>query len=66
MNEMNKPSVLEMAATRCNDPRTRSRLCKAFVLTVMMLVGIELEAQRLPEPGDSSKARSKRRPRLSK
>jgi len=42
---MNKPSVLEMAATRCNDPRTRSRLCKAFVLTVMMLVGIELEAQ---------------------
>jgi len=34
-----------MAATPCNDPRTRSRLCKAFVLTVMMLVGIELEAQ---------------------
>ena len=42
---MNKPSALEMASIPCNDPRTRSRFCKAFVLTVMMLVGIELEAQ---------------------
>ena len=38
---MNKQSVLVTAASS----RTRSRLIKAFVLTVMMLAGIGLEVQ---------------------
>ncbi len=38
---MNKPSALKAAATR----RTRSKLSKSFVLTVMMLAGFGLEAQ---------------------
>jgi cytochrome oxidase Cu insertion factor (SCO1/SenC/PrrC family) len=41
MNEMNNQSDLKAAAT----PRTRSRLCKALVLTVMMFAGIEGGAQ---------------------
>jgi cytochrome oxidase Cu insertion factor (SCO1/SenC/PrrC family) len=41
MNEMNKQSAPETAA---NEPGTRARLCKALVLTVMMLAGIEAEA----------------------
>jgi len=42
---MNKQSAIEVAAIPRNDSRTRSRLCKAFVLTVVMLAGIGLEAQ---------------------
>jgi cytochrome oxidase Cu insertion factor (SCO1/SenC/PrrC family) len=40
-----KPSALKTAATHRVDPRTGSRLRKAFVLTVMMLAGIGLETQ---------------------
>jgi len=49
--KMNKPSALEIAATPCNYPRTGSRLCKAFVLTVIMLAGIEVEAQAIAGAG---------------
>ena len=45
MNEMNKQSALLIAAHPRIVPRPGSRLCKAFVLTVMMLAGIEVEAQ---------------------
>jgi cytochrome oxidase Cu insertion factor (SCO1/SenC/PrrC family) len=45
MNEMNKQSAFVTAATPGVGPRTGSRLCKVFVLTVMMLAGIEVEAQ---------------------
>jgi len=41
---MNKQSSLVIAASFRIDPRTGSRLCKAFVLTLMMLAGIEMEA----------------------
>jgi cytochrome oxidase Cu insertion factor (SCO1/SenC/PrrC family) len=44
---MNKQSAPETAA---NEPRTRSRLCKALVLTVMMLAGIEAEAHAFAKP----------------
>jgi cytochrome oxidase Cu insertion factor (SCO1/SenC/PrrC family) len=47
MNKINKQSSLVIAARPRIDPRTGSRLCKAFVLTVMMLAGIEVEAHAL-------------------
>jgi len=45
MNEMNKQSALVTAASPRIDSRTGSRVCKALVLAVMMLAGIEVEAQ---------------------
>jgi len=43
MNEMNKQSALVIAARRHIDSCTGSKLCKAFVLTLMMLAGIVVE-----------------------
>jgi cytochrome oxidase Cu insertion factor (SCO1/SenC/PrrC family) len=51
MNEMNKQSALVIAARPRIDPRTGSRLCKAFVLTVMMLAGIDVEAHAIAGAG---------------
>ena len=48
---MYKQSALVTAANPRVDPRTGSRLCKALVLTVMMLGGIEVEAHAFAEPG---------------
>jgi cytochrome oxidase Cu insertion factor (SCO1/SenC/PrrC family) len=45
MNEMNKQSALVTAASPRIDSRIGSRFCKALVLTVMMLAGIEVEPQ---------------------
>jgi len=48
---MNKQSALVIAARPRIDLRTGSRLCKAFVLTVMLLAGIEVEARALAGAG---------------
>src|SRR6476619_520308 len=48
---MNKQSFLVIAASLHIDPRTGSRLCRAFVLTMMMLAGIEVEAQAFANGG---------------
>ena len=47
---MNNPSSLVIARLLI-DPRTGSRLCKAFVLTMMILAGIEVEAQAFANAG---------------
>src|SRR5687768_17487710 len=51
MNEMNKQSSPETAALPRIASRTRSRLCKALVLTVMMFGGIGDEAQAFSKTG---------------
>lgn len=51
MNEMNKQSALVIVARPRIDPRTGSRLCKAFVLTVIMLAGIDVEAHAIAGAG---------------
>jgi cytochrome oxidase Cu insertion factor (SCO1/SenC/PrrC family) len=51
MNEMNKQSALVTAASPGIDSRIGSRFCKALVLTVMMLAGIEVEAQAFAGAG---------------
>ena len=51
MNEMDKQSALVIVARPRIDPRTGSRLCKAFVLTVIMLAGIDVEAHAIAGAG---------------
>jgi cytochrome oxidase Cu insertion factor (SCO1/SenC/PrrC family) len=51
MNEMNKQSVLVIAARPRINPRTGARVCKAFVLTVIMLAGIDVEAHAFAGAG---------------
>ena len=51
MNEMNKQSALVTAASPRFDLRTGARLCKAFVLTVAMFAGIEVNAQTFATVG---------------
>ena len=46
---MNKQSAFETVSIPNNNPRTRSRLCKAFVLTVTMLAAIGVQAQAFAE-----------------
>ena len=48
---MNKQSALVIVARPRIDPRTGSRLCKAFVLTVIMLAGIDVEAHAIAGAG---------------
>lgn len=48
---MNKQSALVIVARRRIDPRTGARLCKAFVLTLMMLAGIDVKAQAFGKSG---------------
>lgn len=48
---MNKQSALVIAARPRIDPRTGSKLCKAFVLTVIMLAGIVVEAHAIAGEG---------------
>jgi cytochrome oxidase Cu insertion factor (SCO1/SenC/PrrC family) len=59
MNEMNKQSASETAAIPRIDSRTRSRLCKALVLTVMMFGGIGDEAQAFAKAGGREQSSEK-------
>ena len=51
MNEMNKQSALVIAACPRIGPRTGARLCKGFVLTVMILAWIRVEAHAFAGAG---------------
>lgn len=51
MNDMNKQSDLVTAARPRIDPRTGARLCKGFVLTLMILAWIGVEAQAFAGAG---------------
>jgi cytochrome oxidase Cu insertion factor (SCO1/SenC/PrrC family) len=51
MNEVNKQSALLIAARLRIEPRSGSKLCQAFVLTMIMLAGIEVEAQAFANAG---------------
>ena len=58
---MNKQSSPETVSIPCNNPRTRSRLCKAFVLTVMMLAAIGVEAQAFAKAGGRKQSSEKKK-----
>src|SRR5687768_9466846 len=44
-NDLEMIEMDKTAPIHGNDPHSRSRLCKAFLLTVVMLTGIGVEAQ---------------------
>jgi len=62
---MNKQSSLVIAASLGIDPRTDRDSVRAFVLTMVMLAGIEVEAQAFTNTGVRDQI-SEKRPRLSR
>ena len=58
---MNKLSAFETVSIPRNDPRPRSRLCNAFVLIVMMLAAIGVEAQAFAKAGGRAQGSEKKK-----